>query len=403
MSVALRIGIIGCGGAGQAAAIALARDGHEIRLVERFAEARPLGAGLLVQPSGLAALARLGLADAALAWGAPVERLYGRTVRGRMVMDLRYADIAPGERGLGLHRAALFSILHDAVTSAGAKLHLAFEVERIADAKRPALIARDGREEGPFDLVLDCAGAHDRLRGTFGAALRDPLYPWGALWAACPDRSGAFGRELRQVYDGAQLMIGILPIGRAPGAAFDGDHVAFFWSLRIAEFELQRDAGLAMLKARILAAWPEAAPIVEEIKSFDALSLATYRDVRLRPSHSGRVLAIGDAAHGTSPQLGQGANLALIDAVVLAHVLRREPNVDHAIARYEALRRPHLRFYRLASRFLTPAFQSDSRLAGWARDMFLGPMGRVPGIDRVMRTTLAGVRKFPFGLNRLPD
>ena len=108
----MRIGIIGCGIAGQAAAIALARDGHDVTVFERFAEARPVGAGLLLQPSGQLVLERLGLLDAANKWGAPVDRLHGRTSRDRTIMDLRYAKLGKDVHGLGIHRAALFKVLH---------------------------------------------------------------------------------------------------------------------------------------------------------------------------------------------------------------------------------------------------------------------------------------------------
>ena len=65
----MRIGIIGCGIAGQAAAIGLSRDGHDVTVVERFAAARPVGAGLLLQPSGLQVLERLGAREEAERWG----------------------------------------------------------------------------------------------------------------------------------------------------------------------------------------------------------------------------------------------------------------------------------------------------------------------------------------------
>jgi 2-polyprenyl-6-methoxyphenol hydroxylase-like FAD-dependent oxidoreductase len=123
----------------------------------------------------------------------------------------------------------------------------------------------------------------------------------------------------------------------------------------------------------------------------------------MRPAFKERVLAIGDAAHGTSPQLGQGANLALIDAVVLAHALQHGSDIDSALRGYVNQRRAHLRFYQWASAALTPAFQSDSRVIAWARDILLGPLGRLPGLKKVMRTTLAGMRKFPLGIYRLPE
>jgi 2-polyprenyl-6-methoxyphenol hydroxylase-like FAD-dependent oxidoreductase len=399
----LRIGIIGCGIAGQAAAIALARDGHDVTVFERFAEARPVGAGLLLQPSGQLALERLGVLDAAKRWGAPVHRLYGRTTGGRTVMDLRYAKLGKDVQGLGLHRAALFNALYDGMIAAGAKLVLGFEVAKIKDTSAPRLIARDGRSEGPFDLVVDCAGAHDTLRKSLDVPSDDPIYPWGCLWAILPDRTGAFEQELRQVCEGTEIMIGILPIGLVPGAESEGNHVALFWSLLHKQYGAQRALGIDILRGRIEHYWPQAKPILDELHEINQFTLATYRDVRMKRWREKRVLVIGDAAHGTSPQLGQGANLALIDALTLASTLRHNTDVELALIAYEKARRPHLRYYQSASRRVTPMFQSHNRMAGWFRNVFFGPMAKTPGIARIMRTTLAGVRKYPLGLWKAPD
>jgi 2-polyprenyl-6-methoxyphenol hydroxylase-like FAD-dependent oxidoreductase len=216
-----------------------------------------------------------------------------------------------------------------------------------------------------------------------------------------PDRDGAFGGALRQVYDHAHTMIGLLPLGRAPGVG-DTPHVAFFWSLKREDYEAQRAAGIEMLKQRVLEKWPAIEPVVRGLTKWEDLSFATYRDVVLRPTVTGRVVVLGDAAHGTSPQLGQGANLALIDAVTLAHCLR-DSDTGAALAHYEKLRRAHVAFYTLASRAMTPVFQSDSRIIAWLRDTLLYPSGKVPGVRYLMRTTLGGVRKFPAGIFRLPS
>lgn len=392
----MRIGIIGCGVSGQAAAIAFSRDGHDVTVVERFAQARPLGAGLLLQPSGLAALARLGLRETIESWGAKVERLDGRTSRGRKVLDLHYK----GECGLGIHRTALFNALHGALVQTTVRIELGFDIARTDGV---SLFTADSRSVGPFDLIVDCAGAHDALRRTFSSRVHDPIYPWGAFWTTCEDKTGEFGGALRQVYQHCSKMIGILPVGRVPGAASGGNHVAFFWSLPIAEYDAQKAEGLNALKRKVIALWPAAEPIVSQIQKFEDLSFATYRDVAMKPWRSGRVIAIGDAAHGTSPQLGQGANLSLIDAVTLAHCLRKTTNSDEALHLYERLRRPHITYYRIASCGLTPFFQSNSRVIAWLRDTFMGPSRFLPGVDYVMRTTLSGVRKWPWDLWTLPD
>jgi len=392
----LRIGIIGCGVAGQAAAIGLARAGHDVSIFERFPQARPLGAGLLLQPSGLAALDCLGLRSDVERWGAPVERLDGRTTNGRKVLDLHYK----GEQGLGVHRATLFRVLHEALIASQTRLVLNFETHAIENPAAPALISADGRREGPFDLVINAAGAHDRLRHSLGGRVRDPLYPWGALWATCSDRSGAFARALRQVYRHCDTMIGILPVGRLPES--DGEQVAFFWSLPLSEYDAQKALGIDALRKKVVALWPAAEPIVSQIPSFDEMSLATYRDVSLQPIRHGRVVTIGDAAHGTSPQLGQGANLSLIDAVTLTHCVRSSADIARALEDYERKRRRHVAFYRTASRWLTPVFQSNSRAVAFARDMLMAPGRHLPGADYLMRTTLSGVRCLPWGLWRLP-
>ena len=393
----MRIGVIGCGIAGQAAAIGLARDGHDVTVVERFAAARPLGAGLILQPSGLQVLERLGALAEAEAWGARIQELDGRTPRGRRVLDLNYGKL----HGLGIHRAAVFNILHARMMQSGAKLLLNFEVVAIEDHAAPVLLAKDGARAGPFDLVLDCAGSHDAVRDGLGARLKAPLYPWGCLWCAVPDRDGVWTERLRQIYRSADTMMGVLPIGRAPDA--EGPHVAWFWSLKLAEYEAQKAAGIDALKKRALAVWPAIGRILDEISSFDQLALATYRDVVMRPWSQGRVLVLGDAAHGTSPQLGQGANLALIDAVTIAHCVRVESDAPRAIARHEKMRRPHVAYYQLTSRALTPAFQSNSRIMPWLRDTFLVAARHIPIGGYVTRTTLSGIRKWPFGIWRLPD
>jgi 2-polyprenyl-6-methoxyphenol hydroxylase-like FAD-dependent oxidoreductase len=396
----LRIGIIGCGVAGQASAIALARAGHEVAIFERFETARPLGAGLLLQPSGLSALERLDLRAQAQAWGAPVSELDGRIASGKRVLDLAYSQ---GEHGLGIHRGALFQVLHDALLTSGARVHLNFEVARIENFAAPVAISRDGRHEGPFDLLIDCAGAHDELRNALDVRAHAPVYPWGAFWTTCPDRSGEFEGKLRQMYERAHTMMGVLPVGRVPGGTNEFPLVAFFWSLRLDDQGAQQAAGLDALKTRAIEAWPAAEPIVREIARFEDLSFASYRDVSLSHWRRGRVLVMGDAAHGTSPQLGQGANLALIDSVMLAHHLSREGDIDSALEKFQRARRPHIRFYRWASRALTPAFQSESRIIPWLRDTFLPYANMIPGGRYMTRTTLSGVRKFPFGKWKLPD
>jgi hypothetical protein len=92
----MRVGVVGCGVAGQAASILLADAGHQVTIFERFAEPRPIGAGLLLQPTGLAVLRDTWPADARWRSGARVVGLEGRTHRGRSVLDSLCRPASPG-------------------------------------------------------------------------------------------------------------------------------------------------------------------------------------------------------------------------------------------------------------------------------------------------------------------
>jgi 2-polyprenyl-6-methoxyphenol hydroxylase-like FAD-dependent oxidoreductase len=150
----MRAAVVGCGVAGMAAALALARRGHEVTLFEVFDTPQPLGSGLLLQPSGLAALRALDLIEPILEQGARVDRLDGRDMAGRGVMAMAYDDWRPGAFGLGIHRGSLFQTLHDALAPAGVELRTGCDVVRICDPARPLLRDSAGDAHGPFDLAL---------------------------------------------------------------------------------------------------------------------------------------------------------------------------------------------------------------------------------------------------------
>jgi 2-polyprenyl-6-methoxyphenol hydroxylase-like FAD-dependent oxidoreductase len=87
-----KIAIVGSGMAGLSAGMLLAKLGHHITLFERFDEPKSIGAGLLIQPSGLVALDRLGLRAEVEAKAVRIENFLGTTTGGRRVMDVRYAE-----------------------------------------------------------------------------------------------------------------------------------------------------------------------------------------------------------------------------------------------------------------------------------------------------------------------
>jgi 2-polyprenyl-6-methoxyphenol hydroxylase-like FAD-dependent oxidoreductase len=262
-------------------------------------------------------------------------------------------------------------------------------VEPSAD-DRPKLVFSSGRKAGPFDLVIDAAGAQSMLRDT--KARRPQPFAYGAIWATRPLAADhAFDPcALSQRYRAAREMVGVMPIGAPPGTA--GPHVAFFWSLRMDRLEAWRERGLGVWKEQVSALWPEAGALIADIGAPEQMTPAFYAHFTAPRPASPRVVSIGDAAHSTSPQLGQGANMGLVDACTLATAVERHADIGKAIEAYLIARRRHIRFYQAASWWLTSLFQSDSSSAAALRDAVLPAMNLVPYVRREAVRTMAGLK-----------
>ncbi len=363
-----------------------AREGRRVTLFERFDAAGPVGAGFMLQPTGLSVMDILGLTPAVAALAQPIDHIFGREARrGRVVLDVRYSDLHRPRQALGVHRAALFQVLHDAVVAAGIDIQTGREMisasaGRLTDAK--------GVQTPTFDLVVDASGARSRIAAAHGARPR-PL-AFGALWGTVPWPGVPFDQTaLQQVYRGASKMIGVLPVGSRPGS--DDRLATFFWSLKAEDHAAWRTNGLDAWKDEVRSLWPETVPILDGIDDPDQMTLARYGHHTLWRPHADRLAIIGDAAHSTSPQLGQGVNMGLLDAQALTTTLRSHDDLPYALLAYARSRRLHLSLYQALSLGFTPFYQADGRLRPWVRDHILGHVARLPLAPRLLAATVAGL------------
>lgn len=394
----MKIAIVGYGTAGQASAILLSGQGHQVTVFEKSPSLGPVGAGFLLQPTGLAVLERMGLAGQALALGQRIDQLQGHTPRGRAVMDMRYTDRREGCFGLGMTRGALFELLRGAHADAP-RVRTGVRITSYDDETHE-LLDDAGGFHGPFDLVVAADGAHSAVRPSCtGNVRRESVYRWGAVWCLLRIDDWAAPTTLLQRYAGTQAMIGMLPVGTRPG--HDGRWVTFYWSLPGDQVDAFDDAGVAAMKARVHGIWPEISPHLAHLEHAAQLNRARYRDVVLKAPHHARLVVIGDAAHAMSPQLGQGVNMALLDAAALADALAVHTDAEAALTAYRKQRHAHVRIYQRMSRWLTPLFQSGYTPLGWCRDAFFGPLGRAPGARGAMLSILTGEaghrRTIPLG------
>ena len=389
-----RIAIVGGGVAGCAAAALLAQPGREITLFEAVDDPQPIGAGLLLQPTGQRVLARLGLLDDVIAHGSTVDRLYGDTASGRRVLDMSYRRFEPGCFGIGIQRGTLFGLLWRRMRAAGTTVRLGTAVGAyVQDNRSVALHDTRGRPLGRFDALVLANGSFSELRASMRVAQSQQPFAWGALWAVLPGPPGLVLKELRQRFRAAREMVGLMPVGRALGAPANAPQgINFYWSLPLDQLDAWKAEGLAAWKTRAAALLPMCAPLLEALTEAEQLRVARYADVSMAKWHDERVVAIGDCGHGMSPQLGQGANMALIDAAVLAHCAHRKSDWRAIFSQYTHERAPHLRFYQHASVALTPLFQSHRFIGPALRDLFFGLPGRLPWVHHQSVAALSGLK-----------
>jgi 2-polyprenyl-6-methoxyphenol hydroxylase-like FAD-dependent oxidoreductase len=382
----LEIAIAGAGPGGLAAALALHAQGHKVVIYDQFDDPRPLGSGLILQPTGLGVLDWLGVGTAIRNLGARIDRLHGTASgTGKTVLDVRYDVLGP-ERGFAVHRAALFNVLYDAVSASGIQFEKASHINGFDDG---VLVLNQEKRTTRFELVVDALGAKSPLRHFTGDQSKGRSLEYGAVWASLPWPSNGFdSNALTQRYQQARVMIGVLPIGRV--TLDGGQQAAFFWSLKHRDMPAWRAQGLDVWKHEVLKHWPEVEVLLQHIQHVDDLTLAHYHHHTSSQPYGQRLISIGDSAHSTSPQLGQGANMALLDVMALDHAVCQNQDLNVVAKAYADSRRQHVRVYQALSFMFTPFYQSDSRVLPWLRDSLVSQGARVPLIQRVLARMVAG-------------
>ena len=439
-----RVAVIGCGTAGPAAALNIARRlSWKVDLYDRTAEPSAVGAGIGLQPIGMTAASNLGIYGGILRHGARVESIQTHSSRhdggGQPVLDVAYSRYDERLFGLGLHRGVLFELLLEACLAEPNLIETRFghEISEIeqhqsgsgggsssgSGGSGGAVTLRDtaGNSHGPYDLVIMADGTNSRLRASLGIPHHFQRYAYGALFALLPDDGRTFGTALRQVHSGpgCHRTLGFLPTGYAWGDEGGTFRTTLYFNMRHDELPKWKADGLDRWRDECAKMMPEAEPLLASIASTEQLAFASYSDGTMWRFHHGRVVCIGDASHSMSPQLGQGANLAMIDAEKLvdalvassrvageggawnpaeergtieAGVAGETCDIDAALAAYTAQRWLRVVFYQAQSRLLTPLFASRSEVLRTLRDAFAYTGCHTPGLQRFVHAVLCGAQ-----------
>jgi len=386
------IAVLGAGIAGLAFATLARRAGHAVTVFDQFDQPAPIGSGLMLQATGLAVLGTLGLAEKTLALTSPIKRLHGETIRsGRTVLDVRFTALRESLGAEGIQRGTLFDLLLEAAQDSEVQVQTGAKITACEEIAGRILLA-DGKEHGPFDLIVDGLGVNSPLIAAQGTTL-----PYGALWAtiAWPEGAPFATDALEQRYQGAHKMAGVMPSGRASSGG--SVSATYFWSMRNDAEANWRATDLDVWKRDALALWPETECLLDGLTRHDQLTYARYRHRTTRRIFQDKLVHIGDSWHAASPQLGQGANMALLDAYALNLALERSRgDIPKALRGFIRLRGNHVRLYQAMSFLFTPVYQSDSHILPWLRDGLAATLSRIPPAPQFLAGMVSGALLSPL-------
>lgn len=336
---ASRVLIVGGGIGGLSSAIALSAHGIDVEIVEQNPKWDVYGVGIIQPGNAMRALHQLGLLDEALAAGFAMDGDRFFLVDGTQLTDSDFPRVVgPEYPGLnGITRPRLHEILTSAVRRSGARVTLGHRLKSLEqDADGVDVELTDG-SSGRFDLVIGADGVFSQVRSILFPEAPRPRYTGQAVWRYNLPRPAEVDKLT--MYAGPESKAGMVPLA---------SDLMYLLLIETPGGEtpphLDPSSLAAQLRARLS---PFGGKIAEVRDLITDSSQVVYRPIETiwvePPWQRGRVTLLGDAAHATSPHVGQGAAMALEDSVVLAEELARTDDLQEAFAafgrrRYERVR-----------------------------------------------------------------
>jgi 2-polyprenyl-6-methoxyphenol hydroxylase-like FAD-dependent oxidoreductase len=329
-----RILIVGGGIAGLALGRALREQGLVPEIIERAASWPAGGTGLYLPGNGVRALGALGLADKVLARAVCMshQRILDHT--GRQLAEVELAKIwKPVGLCVGIARSELHRILLEG--AAGVPMRLGTTLSALSQSDDEVNVTFADGSSGTYDLVVGADGIHSSIRELVFGSIR-PRHIGQVSWRFLVDHSGAINTWTAML--AARRAFLAMPVG--PNRLYCYADLAAFAT----EDPTGRDLNRLLA---LFAEFAEPVPsILRELRNVDAIHFSPIEEVVVDNWVKGRVVLLGDAAHATSPNMAEGASMALEDALVLTQMLTTHRLLSEGLSAFRKRRYPRVGWVR---------------------------------------------------------
>lgn len=358
-----RVIIVGGGIGGLCAALSLRRIGLDVVVYEQAPELLALGAGLTIWANAIKALRKLGVAGAVIEAGAKIERGELRTSHGRVLSRTEQGELEErfGEPTIAIHRATLHEILLAALPREAVHLNakcLGFEENESSVTARFS----NGEKESA-QLLVGADGIHSVVRAQLFPEVK-LRYSGYTSWRGVVETrdEAALGTTVESW--GCGQRFGIVRVDRERVYWFSTANATS--GLKLSPAESKRYL-LEHFKD-----WHHPVKLlIESTPAEKILHNDIYDIAPLKSWCRGRVALLGDSVHPTTPNMGQGACMAIESSLALARCLREEDGIEEALGRYERGRRERTAWITNQSWRIGRIGQFENPLLCAMRDLFV--------------------------------
>jgi 2-polyprenyl-6-methoxyphenol hydroxylase-like FAD-dependent oxidoreductase len=341
MAAVEKVLIVGGGIGGLSAAIALSRAGIRVEVAEIQREWQIYQVGIVVQANFIRAMAALGVADQAVAAGFPYDGLVFEDLHGNVLQRLRGAKLAGPNypANLGMTRPALHEVLFNAACTAGATIRVGTTFRHVLQQADCVQVEFNDGSAGKYDLVVGADGIYSQLRSQLFGTQYQPRFTGQGTWRYSVPRPSEVNYSFFCMGEGLPFgKCGFIPLTRETG---------YVWLVQSEPGNPRHSAErLAdIFRDRLKACTGIMGAMRDQITDSSRVVYRPLEALLLPPPwYRGRILLIGDAAHATTPHLGQGSAQAVEDAVVLGELLARAAPLPELLEEFMQRRYERCRF-----------------------------------------------------------